>query len=113
MAKIVVSGNRGHVVIVDRSRNVATVRRSTQIARVAASGPQGPAGVPGPSGAGYTHTQAVASDTWTIAHNLGYRPSVELIDDAGNEFAAEVQHPTVNLTTVNIAVPVAGIARLN
>ena len=34
----------------------------------------------------YTHTQSTASATWTINHNLGFRPSIELFDAGGQEF---------------------------
>jgi hypothetical protein len=70
---------------------------------------------PGGSGSGlsaFVHNQASASFTWTINHNLGYRPSVELFDAGSQEFDAEVTHPTVNQTVVNLSVSTAGFARL-
>jgi hypothetical protein len=65
-----------------------------------------------PSELGYVHTQSVASTTWIINHNLGYIPSVELVDAAGVEFNATVTHTNVNQTIVTILVATAGIARL-
>lgn len=78
--------------------------------RVVAVGVQGPAG-PG-SNAGYNHVQGPASNIWTINHNLGYRPSVELFTTGGVEFEAEVIHTTVNQCVVYLAVSIAGSARL-
>ena len=73
--------------------------------------PFDPGGVGGGLSA-FVHNQASASFTWTINHNLGYRPSVELFDAGSQEFDAEVTHPTVNQTVVNLSVSTAGFARL-
>lgn len=67
----------------------------------------------GTSGGGFTHTQSSPSDTWIINHNLGYRPSVELIDIGGLEIEGEVQHLSLNQTVVRFNVATAGFARLN
>jgi len=70
-------------------------------------------GSPGPSGTGgYNHNQESASNTWTINHNLGYRPTVALFTVGGVEFDAEVVHTSVNQCTVNLVTPMAGMARL-
>lgn len=60
----------------------------------------------------YVHNQASASFVWTINHNLGYRPSVELFDAGSQEFDGEVSHPTVNQAVVTLAIATAGFARL-
>lgn len=93
---------------VGSSQNRVVVQRAQL--RVAAVGVQGPAG-PG-SNAGYNHVQGSASNTWTINHNLGYRPSVELFTTGGVEFEAEVIHTTVNQCIVYLATAIAGSARL-
>lgn len=61
----------------------------------------------------YTHIQASASDTWTINHNLGFKPSVEPFTVGGAEFDATVQHTSNNQTVVYLTIPLAGSARLN
>lgn len=69
----------------------------------------------GPPGAGanpYTHTQAVPATSWTINHNLGYRPVVELFSAGGVEMIAEVVHTTVNQVVVSFLSATAGSARL-
>ena len=77
------------------------------------AGPAGPAGVAGAAGApAYVHVQAVASDTWTINHNLGYRPSVELLSDGGMEFYGDVLHVSANDVICSFLAPVSGLARL-
>lgn len=77
-------------------------------------GPQGPPGPAGPAGTSgsYVHVQSVAATTWTINHNLGYRPSVELLDSGSQEIDADVSHPTVNQTVVSLTPASAGLARL-
>lgn len=51
MAKIIDNG-QAHTVIVERRRSVASVTKVSQPLKVAAPGPQGPAGTPGASGDG-------------------------------------------------------------
>lgn len=72
-------------------------------------GPQGPAGL---GGAAYVHTQSAPATTWTINHNLGFRPSVELLDTGSQEIDGEVSHPSVNQTVVTLNPATAGLARL-
>lgn len=37
----------------------------------------------------YLHQQAVAASLWTITHNLGFYPSVTVIDSAGTQVEAD------------------------
>jgi hypothetical protein len=62
--------------------------------------------------AAYTHTQSTPATTWTINHNLGYRPSVELFNSGMQEIDAEIAHPSVNQTVVTLNPATAGLARL-
>jgi len=62
--------------------------------------------------AAYTHTQSTPATTWTINHNLGFRPSVELLDSGSQEIDADVSHPSVNQTVVTLKSAIAGLARL-
>lgn len=79
---------------------------------------KGDKGEKGDSGSGsgsvaYVFTQNSPSATWTINHNLGYKPSVELLTVGGVEFDASVMHTSINQTIIDIAMPIAGSARLN
>jgi hypothetical protein len=60
----------------------------------------------------YVHQQLTPAGIWTINHNLGFRPSVELLDSGGQEIDGEVSHPTVNQTVVALSPATAGLARL-
>lgn len=88
-----------------RETVVANVRHVEVVTR----GTQGPPGVV-PT---YTHTQVSASTTWTINHNLGFKPDVYLYDAGGNEFDAQVAHPNNNQTVVTLTQATAGTARLH
>lgn len=63
-------------------------------------------------GAGYVFTQSTAAATWTINHNLGHVPSVEVFDSGSQEIEADVLHPSVNTTIILFTVPTTGFARL-
>lgn len=63
-------------------------------------------------GGGYVFTQSTAAATWTINHNLGHVPSVEVFDSGSQEIEADVSHPSVNTAVIVFTVPTAGFARL-
>lgn len=112
MARVIVSNEGQRVVVTADGRNTV-VRENRQRAAVAtAAGPQGPQGVPGLSGAGFIHTQGSAALEWTINHNLGFRPSVELMSVGGAEIEGDVVHTSLNQTIATFLIPVAGFARL-
>ena len=90
----------------DAGTTVVTVP-ATSVVTATTQGPQGPAG----SGA-YVFTQSTPSTTWTINHNLGFRPTVELLDAGSQEIDGEVAHPSVNQTIVTLNPATAGLARL-
>jgi hypothetical protein len=59
------------------------------------------------------HTQTLASDTWTVAHNLGKNPSVSIVDSAEEEVIGEVQHVDVNNIIIRFSAAFSGKAYLN
>lgn len=72
-------------------------------------------GVPGPAGAGnasapFTFVQASASALWTVNHNLGWTPLVELLTAGGQVLDALITHISVNQFTVTFNAPTAGRA---
>ena len=73
-------------------------------------GPQGPKG---DATAFYVHTQTAPSTTWTMAHNLGFKPSVELLDTGSQEIEGDVVHLSQNVCIASFTIPIAGFARLN
>ena len=101
------------------SNTVSVTQSGVVIITAIGIGPQGPPGAqgevgpPGPSGTPlYVHTQSTPATVWTINHNLGFRPSVELLDSGSQEIDGDISHPTVNQTVVTLNPATAGLARL-
>lgn len=61
---------------------------------------------------GFNYTQTSPSISWEIEHNLGFYPSVELLDNENMEMEGNVVHVSVNLLRVLFNIPVSGRARL-
>lgn len=76
-------------------------------------GAQGPMGPAGPARGNFDFTQGTASDTWTIAHNLGYYPSVTVVDSLGREVEGDVHYLDTNNITIYFTAALAGQAFLN
>lgn len=60
---------------------------------------------------GHEHIQAVASATWTINHNFGYRPLIHCFLPSGQEFDAHIVHASENQAIVYLAEARTGRAR--
>lgn len=88
-----------------------TATDPVSVVKIGLVGPAGPQGPPGASGAGFVFTQASPATEWVINHNLGFRPSVEIIDTGGNEVDAQVLHISVNQARVYFNTATAGEAR--
>lgn len=106
-----VSGHTTSVQVVDS--NVTTVQYSApaNITRVTEGmpGPVGPSG----SNSFFLFTQGVASDTWVIEHNLGFRPNFRTFDSTDEEVEGEVTHDSNNQITVVFSVPISGYATIS
>ncbi|WP_440105431.1 hypothetical protein [Acidovorax sp. BL-A-41-H1] len=92
---------------------LAFAPRPVAVAEFAAAyvGPRGPEGPGG--GAGYVHPQATPLSVWTVAHNLGRRPSVTVTDHLGNVVVADVLYLDDDIVQVSHGVPFAGFAYCN
>ena len=66
-----------------------------------------------PVSGSYAHTQSVSSATWTITHNLGYRPAVSVVDSGGNYVVGDVNYVSVNALTISFSSPFGGSAYLS
>lgn len=71
-------------------------------------GKQGPPGAPGTSPPRFTFVQSVANATWTVNHNLGYKPHVSVLSVGGLEMLAEVLHASDNQVLVLFDSPKLG-----
>lgn len=61
----------------------------------------------------YRHIQSSNSATWTITHNLGFRPSVTVIDLDGDVVNGDISYDTNNQLTLTFAQSIKGEAYLN
>lgn len=60
----------------------------------------------------YTYTQASASDTWVINHNLAGYPSVTIVDSAKTVVVGTVEYNSESQVTVSFSTPFSGTAYL-
>lgn len=60
----------------------------------------------------YVHQQSTPATTWTINHNMGKYPTVELFNSGMQEIDADISHPSVNQTVITLNPATAGQARL-
>ena len=61
----------------------------------------------------YIHTQGVASDTWTINHNLGFNPAVSIVDSGENVVIGDVTYISTNTLSVSFNASFGGKAYLS
>lgn len=83
---------------------------------VGPTGPKGEQGDQGPAGVGtgyYVYDQIVSSEVWTIVHNLGYFPSVNVVDTANTVVLGSIEYVDVNTVRVRFSAPFSGTAYLS
>lgn len=66
--------------------------------------------IPPGTGSNYVHTQAIPSATWTVAHNLGYYPSVTVVDSSKREVEGQVEYIDINNVIITFAAAFSGSA---
>ena len=84
------------------------------------TGAQGPAGLDGKDGTAvldlskvsFTYEKHVADLTWSITHNLGYRPSVFVTDYLKNTLEGDISHTDNNSLVISFTDYVVGYAYL-
>jgi hypothetical protein len=99
-------------IVEDNGVMVVEIDRPTavEVVEIIHPGPQGPAGQAAGS---YVHSQTTPSSAWTMAHNLGFKPSVELLNAGSQEIEGDVVHLSQNVCIAYFTIPIAGFARLN
>lgn len=61
----------------------------------------------------YEHSQAIPSAEWVIAHNLGFRPNVTVIDTLGRTVEGDIAYADLNTLTLSFSAGFAGTAYLS
>lgn len=79
------------------------------------TGPPGPQGPPGdPGTVAYRHIQASAATTWTIPHNLAFRPNVTAVDSTGREITpGDINYTDATHVQLTFSAAVGGEAYLS
>ena len=88
--------------------------QSVNTVDLSSPGPQGVQGQDGLSGGSYTHIQGIASDEWTINHNLGFNPGgIIVLDSAGTVVEGSYEFPNVNRVIATFTSGFSGNAYLS
>src|SRR5262245_47023050 len=96
-------------IIITRPTDGLAIQANTVTEIVLGVGLQGPAGPAG--AAGFDFTQSSVGATWTIAHNLGHRPVVEVRTAGGAVIWGSVLHLSANVAQVSFNSAISGTAR--
>jgi hypothetical protein len=60
----------------------------------------------------YSYEQQSNQFVWNINHNLGYNPSVDIIDNGGNSIEGDISYTDTNSLTITFTSLVSGFAYL-
>jgi hypothetical protein len=71
------------------------------------------AGGAGEGDKNYVHNQSVLAASWSVAHNLGKYPAVEVVDSGGSLVLPDVVYVDVNHVQLDFASPNTGKAYVN
>jgi hypothetical protein len=61
----------------------------------------------------YEHIQDEVSNTWVVAHNLGFKPNVTVQDSAGSIYEGEISYTTSDSLTITFSSAFSGKAFLS
>jgi hypothetical protein len=110
MSGIEITEQTTAITVIEESTTVQVVE-SEQII-VTEIGIQGPPGPPGID-LTYEHSQLIASDTWTINHQLGKHPAITVVDSGGSVVFGDITYSSLNTAIVRFSVPFGGNAYCN
>jgi hypothetical protein len=66
-----------------------------------------------PAAVSYRHTQSSVSTTWTITHNLNFRPNVTVFDSANTMVEGSITHISNTQLSVSFSAGISGTAYLS
>jgi hypothetical protein len=109
MTTVNVSSVDNTIVVTENGSTTVVQVPQTSVVTAVTAGPQGPRGA---ASAGYEFIQNTSAVTWTINHNLGYKPSVDVYDSGSQQIQVEISHPSINQTVILFTASTPGFARL-
>lgn len=120
MSKLIVqvSESPTKINVVENNIKVNVTNKQLKV-ELGTSGPQGIQGAQGPSGSvsygqlGTVFDQASASTTWLINHNLGFYPSITVVDSAGTVVEGNYSYPNATTIIANFSNAFSGKAYLS
>jgi len=95
------------------SLSVGTVTTGTAAVTITGTAPSQTLNFVLPTGGSYIHTQGSSASTWTINHNLGFYPSVTVVDNGDNVVVGDVNYISTNSLTVSFSAVFGGKAYLS
>jgi hypothetical protein len=90
--------------------SVGTVTAGTANVTITGTAPSQTLNFVLPVGASYVHTQSTSASTWTISHNMGFFPSVSVVDNGGNMVIGDVLYITENQVSISFSASFGGKA---
>ena len=75
--------------------------------------PTGQGGGGGSAVGHFTFIQQEAARVWEVVHNLGFIPTVQVFDSAGDEVEGDVVHDSPDQFTATFSAPFGGVAYCN
>jgi hypothetical protein len=66
-----------------------------------------------PSSDNFVFTQSVPSSSWTVTHNLGRYPSVNVVDSSGRLVEGDVTYLSANSLVIDFSAGLSGAAYCN
>jgi hypothetical protein len=93
--------------------SIGTVTSGTAAVTITGTAPSQVLNFVLPISGSYTHTQSVSASTWTINHNLGYYPSVSVVDSGESLVVGDVTYISTNTLSVSFNASFGGKAYLS
>lgn len=90
--------------------SVGTVTTGTAAVTITGTAPSQTLNFVLPAGSAYTHNQSASASTWTVTHNLGFFPSVNVVDNGGNMVIGDVLYITENQVSISFSASFGGKA---
>lgn len=90
--------------------SVGTVTTGTAAVTITGTPPSQTLNFVLPAGSAYTHNQSASASTWTVTHNLGFFPSVSVVDSGGTTVIGDVSYITEHQVSISFSAAFGGKA---